>query len=178
MAAPTKPLHEGRALQELSVDFGGEVPAGPAPEGPSKKPITSELKSITGARKLRKKSKRTSAVKSESQLELPVGMISKNLHLAIHATEWLGDIEVAIIIEKRAGKRVEIIQEIPIPYELIDRFLSQFKACRTEVRYFHKASDKKFGTDRARERFQLYQPTYKPIERYYGQAELNFRQTG
>ena len=125
-----------------------------------------------------KKFKRKSTISSDGKLELPVGMISNNLHLAIHVTNWLGEVEVAIIIERRVGKRFEIIQEIPIPYELVDRFLSQFKACRTEIRYFHKASDKKFGTDRARERFQLYQPTYKPLERDYDQAELNFRQRG
>lgn len=123
------------------------------------------------------KFKRKSTVSSEGKFELPVGMIARNLHLAVHITNWFDEVEIAIIIEKRVGKRIEIIQEIPVPFELIDRFLSQFKACRTEIRYFHKASDKKFGTDRARERYQLFQPTYKPLERDYGQAELNFRQT-
>ena len=122
-----------------------------------------------------RKYKRKSTVSSEGKLDLPVGMIARNLHLAVHITHWFDEVEIAIIIEKRVGKRIEIIQEIPVPFELTQRFLEQFRTCRTKVRAFHKAADKKFGTDRALERFQLYQPTYKPLERNYGQGELNFR---
>lgn len=122
-----------------------------------------------------KKYKRTSTVSSEGKIDLPVGMIARNLHLAVHITNWFDEVEIAIIIEKRVGKRIEIIQEVPVPFELTQRFLEQFRSCRTKVRAFHKAADKKFGTDRARDRFQLYQPTYKPLERNYGQGELDFR---
>lgn len=135
-------------------------------------------RSISRERKMIKKYKRKSTVSSEGKFELPVGMIARNLHLAVHITNWFDEVEIAIIIEKRVGKRIEIIQEIPVPFELIDRFLTQFKACRSKVSYFHKASDKNFGTDRARERFYLYQPTYKPLERDYAQTEMNFRKTG
>ena len=122
-----------------------------------------------------RKYKGKSTVSSEGKLDLPVGMIARNLHLAVHITNWFDEVEIAIIIEKRVGKRIEIIQEIPVPFELTQRFLEQFRTCRTKVRAFHKAADKKFGTDRALERFQLYQPPYKPLERNYGQGELNFR---